>query len=104
MGQLSNRAAVELTMEGFGRMFCLAGIGGHLSGFVRSAKDVPEMIAIDGCEIGCARSILEHAGIPLKKYLVITELGITKNHDFDLKEEDIARVKSAVKEACKGNN
>jgi uncharacterized metal-binding protein len=28
VGQLSNQAAVELTQEGFGKMFCLAGIGG----------------------------------------------------------------------------
>ena len=41
VGQLSNQAAVELTREGFGKMFCLAGIGGQLSGFVQSARDVP---------------------------------------------------------------
>ena len=29
VGQLSNQAAIELTHEGFGKMFCLAGIGGH---------------------------------------------------------------------------
>ncbi len=34
VGQLSNQAAVELTQEGFGKLFCLAGIGAHLSGFV----------------------------------------------------------------------
>jgi uncharacterized metal-binding protein len=45
VGQLSNQAAVELTLEGFGKMFCLAGIGGQLSGFVQSAKDVPVMVA-----------------------------------------------------------
>ena len=38
-------------------MFCLAGVGGHLGGFVQSARDVPDMVAIDGCEIGCARAI-----------------------------------------------
>ena len=26
VGQLSNQAAIELTQEGFGKMFCLAGI------------------------------------------------------------------------------
>ncbi|PIP45270.1 MAG: zinc-binding protein, partial [Deltaproteobacteria bacterium CG23_combo_of_CG06-09_8_20_14_all_51_20] len=45
VGQLANQAAAELTQEGFGKMFCLAGIGGHLSGFVQSAKDVPAMVA-----------------------------------------------------------
>jgi uncharacterized metal-binding protein len=40
VGQMVNRAAFELTQEGFGKMFCLAGIGGHLSEFVQSARDV----------------------------------------------------------------
>nr|MBC8362822.1 putative zinc-binding protein [Candidatus Desulfatibia profunda] len=100
VGQLSNQAAIELTQEGFGKMFCLAGIGGHLGGFVQSAKDVPTMVAIDGCEIGCAKAILEHAQVPIKKYLVLTDLGIEKNKDFNLKAEDIQKVKAAVKSAC----
>ncbi len=44
VGQLSNRAAVELTQEEVGKMFCLAGIGGQLSGFVQSAKDEPTRV------------------------------------------------------------
>ena len=35
VGQLSNQAAVELTREAFGKMYCLAGVGALLSGFVR---------------------------------------------------------------------
>lgn len=101
VGQLSNRAAVELTQEGFGKMFCLAGIGGNLSGFVQSAKDVPKMIAIDGCEVACAKATLEQAGVPLKDYIVLTSIGIEKNKDFDLKHVDVCRVKEAVKKACK---
>ncbi|SPD74571.1 conserved hypothetical protein [uncultured Desulfobacterium sp.] len=101
VGQLSNQAAVELTREGYGKMFCLAGIGGHLSGFVQSAKDVPQLILVDGCAIGCGKAILEQAEIPLKDYLVITELGIEKSKDFNLKKEDIRKVKEAVKENCR---
>ncbi|MBW2097191.1 MAG: putative zinc-binding protein [Deltaproteobacteria bacterium] len=89
VGQLANQAAVELTQEGFGKIFCLAGIGGHLSGFVQSARDVPQMVAIDG-----------HAEIPLKGYLVLTELGIEKNKDFKLGREEIEKVKAAAKEAA----
>jgi uncharacterized metal-binding protein len=68
VGQLSNQAAVELTQEGFGKMFCLAGTGGKLSGFVQSAKDVPVMVAIDGCQVGCAKAILENAQVPMKNH------------------------------------
>ncbi len=102
VGQISNQAAVELTQEGFRKMFCLASVGGHLSGFVRSAKDVPEMVAIDGCEIGCTTAILTHADVPIKGYLVLTGLGIEKNKDFNLKREDIDKAKEAVKKSCEG--
>ena len=97
VGQLSNQAAVELTQEGFGKMFCLVGIGGKLSGFVQSAKDVPVMVAIDGCQVGCAKAILENARVPMKHYLVITDEGIEKNKNFNLERADIDRVKAAVK-------
>ena len=100
VGQLSNQAAIELTQEGFGKMFCLAGIGGHLGGFVQSDKDVPAMVAIDGCEVGCTKAILEHAEIPTKNYLVLTELGIKKNKDFNLRDEDIQKVKASIKSVC----
>ena len=103
VGQLTNQAAIELTQEGFGNMFCLAGIGGHLSGFVQSAKDVPQMMLIDGCDIGCGKAALEHAEVPLKNYLVVTDMGIEKNKDFNLKKDDIKRVKEAVKEKCLQN-
>lgn len=103
VGQLSNQAAVELTREGFGKMSCLAGIGGRLGGFIQSAKDTPEMVVIDGCSVGCARAVLEHTEIPLKNYLVVTDLGIKKNKDFNLKDEDIRKVKDAARACCKGN-
>ena len=104
VGQLSNQAAVELTQEGFGKMFCLAGIGGLLSGFVRSAKDVPEMVAIDGCQMGCAKAILRNARVPLNRYLVITDEGIDKNKNLNLERADIDCVKAAVKRVVSQSN
>ena len=104
VGQLTNQAAVELTQEGFGKMFCLAGIGGRLSGFVQSAKDVPFMVAIDGCQVGCAKAILNQAQMPLKHYLVLTEEGIEKNKNLHLERSDIDRVKAAVKRVVNAAN
>lgn len=97
VGQLSNQAAIELTQEGYGKMFCLAGIGGQLSGFVQSARDVPNLVAIDGCQVGCAKAILDQAGIAPSRYIVLTDNpGIEKNKNFDLKRDEIDQVKSAV--------
>jgi len=101
VGQLSNQAAVELTQKRFGKMFCLAGIGGQLSGFVKSAKVVPVMVAIDGCQVACAKEILEQAQIPLNSYVVITDEGIEKNKNLNLQRDEIDRVKAAVKRAVR---
>jgi uncharacterized metal-binding protein len=97
VGQLANQAAVELTREGFGKMFCLAGVGGHISGLVQSAKDAPQMLVIDGCDIGCSKAILQHADVTLNNYIILTELGIGKNKDFNLKKEDIDKVKDVCR-------
>jgi uncharacterized metal-binding protein len=104
VGLLSNRAAVELTQEGFGKMFCLAGIGGNLSGFIQSAKDVPAMVAIDGCAVGCAKAILANAQVPNPNYLVLTDLGIEKNKNFNLDAADVQTVKDAVKKMFAGTS
>jgi uncharacterized metal-binding protein len=97
VGQLSNQAAVELTQEGFGKLSCLAGVDAHLSGFVQSARDIDNLVVIDGCEVGCAKGVLEQAEVPLRGYLVITGLGIEKNKDLNLKQEEVNRVKEAVR-------
>jgi len=100
VGQLSNQAAVELTQEGFAKMFCLAGIGGHLNGFVQSAKGIPEVVLIDGCEQGCGKAIFEHLDIPLVRHVVITRVGIEKNKDFNLKQNDLDNVKHSIRQVC----
>jgi len=98
VGQLTNQAAIELTKEGWGKMFCLAGVGAHLTGFVQSVKDNPDVVVLDGCEIGCSKAIFEHLNLPIRNYIVVTkDMQIEKNHEFDLKREEIDRLKEMVK-------
>lgn len=104
VGQLSNQAAVELTREGFGQMFCLAAIGAHLPKFVNYAQKVPSMVAIDGCSLGCIRAILEHAEVPLRSYIVLTELGFEKTMNSNLDNADIEKVKQAVRDGVTGSD
>jgi len=97
VGQMSHQAVVELAQEGFGKFFCLAGIGAHLNKFVEAAKNNPETIVIDGCPVGCAKRIAEHAEIPIAKYMMVTKLGFEKNYTLKIKEEEVEKVKLAVR-------
>ncbi len=100
VGQISNQAGIDLTREGYGNMFCLAGIGGSLKGFVNSAKGTEKVVAVDGCDVGCAKAILEKNGIEDKYHVVITDLGIEKNKNFDLNPADLVKVKEKIKETA----
>ncbi|HOK39740.1 MAG TPA: putative zinc-binding protein [bacterium] len=87
VGQISNNVMIELDKKGIGSSFCLAGVGGNLSGFIQSAKSAKNIL-IDGCPLACGLAIFKNHNIQPYKYFVITELGIKKNHNFDkLKEE-----------------
>jgi uncharacterized metal-binding protein len=92
VGQIANQAAVRLAQEGIGRYFCLAGIGGHVSGMIESTKAGKRLIAIDGCPVGCAKKTLEHTGFNIAEYVQVTELGIEKNHNLNLNFSDVEKV------------
>ena len=92
VGQIANQAAVRLAQEGVGRYFCLAGIGGHVSGMIESTKAGKMLIAIDGCSVGCAKKTLEHTGFIINEYVQVTDLGIEKNHDLNILAPDINKV------------
>ena len=92
MGQIANQAAVRLAQERIGRYFCLAGIGGHVSGMIESTKAGEMLIAIDGCPVGCAKKTLEHTGFDIDEYVQVTDLGIEKNHDLNIFAPDVDKV------------
>lgn len=104
VGQIANQAALELRAEGYGRMYCIVGIGAHIQPMVQSARDVDRIVAIDGCDVCCARKLLEHLEIRPHQHVIVTQLGIEKNYDITWPAEQVAAVKKAIRgpEAAKG--
>lgn len=96
VGQITNQAAVELTKAKTGKMYFLAGVGGHIESFTDSSREARNVV-IDGCPVSCAKKIFEHAEIPISEYIVVTELDIKKNPNLDPEEKDIERVCCEVK-------
>ena len=79
VGEISDRAARSLTAQGLGKMYCLAGIGGNISGMVASAKGADQILVIDGCGLDCARKTLEEKGINDFLHLRVTDQGLEKS-------------------------
>jgi uncharacterized metal-binding protein len=88
-GQIANQAAVSLDTLGVGRIYCLAGIGAHIDGMVESARVAKRLVALDGCQVACAKKTIEHAGLTVTDWICVTDEGINKSHDLLLEQTDI---------------
>lgn len=98
VGQISNQAALELSKEKVGGFFCLAGVGAHIKGMVKSGKEADLIVAIDGCPVQCAAKTLQHAEIEPAIQVIVTELGIEKSHEIAFDEKVCLKVVEKVKE------
>jgi len=98
VGQLSNRIAIELEKQGIGNLMCTAGIGARAPGLMKSAEASDRIIAINGCPVNCASKTLELAGFKVDRQIVISELGIKKSKEKDLKDQEVADTLGKVME------
>ena len=101
-GQIANQVAVQLTEQGIGTIYCLAGIGAHESVMIDTTKAARRTVAIDGCSTACAKKTIEHAGLTVTDWICVTEEGITKTHQFTLVPQEIELIAQRVKEALLG--
>jgi len=91
VGAISDQAARKLTADGVGKMFCLAGIGGRVSGIMKTTEAADRILAIDGCSLDCVKQSLEVAGFGDFEHMRVTDLGMEKGK-APLTEETIGRV------------
>ena len=77
VGGIADQVSRKITMEGLGRMYCLAGIGGHVEGILENTNQAEEIFTIDGCPVACATKALEHVGFR-PRAINLRELGFAK--------------------------
>lgn len=78
VGAIADRAARKLTLQGTGKMFCLAGVGGRVPGIMKTTQGAEQVLAIDGCPLNCVRNCLEQAGITGFSHLQLAGIGMEK--------------------------
>jgi len=97
VGQIADQAARKMTKSGAGKMFCLAGIGGRVSGIMKTTESAEKILAIDGCQLNCAKNTLEQAGFNEFRHLQVADTGLEKGKS-PATEENIAKVVNRGKE------
>ncbi len=91
VGELADQTARKLTRDGKGKMFCLAGIGGRVSGIIKSTEAAASILAIDGCALDCTKKTLEEAGFTRVNHLRLTDLGFEKGNT-EVDSDSIAQI------------
>lgn len=96
VGAIADRAARKLTADGAGKMYCLAGIGGRVSGILKTTQEAEKILAIDGCPLDCTKLSLEEAGFTQFKHMDVTDLGLKKGKSPASNENIAAVVQAAL--------
>ncbi len=78
VGELSDQVSRRLTQKGVGKMYCLAGIGGSVSGIIATTEAAEKILALDGCPLDCAKKTLEEKGFKEFIHLRMSDLGLIK--------------------------
>ncbi|PWR70945.1 putative zinc-binding protein [Methanospirillum lacunae] len=95
-GQISNAAAIQLDEESYGGYACTALLASS-EALAKRAKEVDEVVAIDGCGMHCAKKIAEAGGVPVHQHLVITDLGVEKKSgDRSFTPDQVEAIASAA--------
>ncbi len=77
-GAISDLAARQMTSQGMGQMFCMAGIGGKIEPILKKTREADALIAIDGCGLDCTKRSLEEAGFDGFHHIRVTDMGLEK--------------------------
>lgn len=78
VGEIADQAVRLASKNGVGKMFCLAGVGGRVSGIVKSTEAAAKIVAVDGCPLNCARKTLEEAGFANFAHIQLGDMGFVK--------------------------
>jgi len=96
VGQLANEGTRRAALEGKVKMACLPGIGIRMETSIQAARNAKRLIVVDGCGMKCGKKMLETAGFAASDHVIVTELGIAKNLELKLNQDDIERVRAAI--------
>lgn len=97
VGELADKSSREMNKSYVGSMYCLAGIGGNVSGIIKSTEAASKILAIDGCPVCCTKKTLEEKGFLYFKHLNLNDLGFVKGQT-EVNEENINKVIDASKD------
>jgi uncharacterized metal-binding protein len=99
-GQITNEAAIVLSDEGFGQYYCTALLATNPEIIQNRMQGAEKIIAIDGCNMACAKKIALKAELTVHHHIIVTDLGIEKKKGRTYSSKQIKCITDAIYEGC----
>lgn len=99
VAEIADHVARQLTAEGLGQMFCLAGLGAGIPNMIQTAKDADLNLVLDGCPLDCARLIFQKLGLTNVKIIRVTDHGIEKAKGVKITDEQVQKIVAEARQA-----
>lgn len=96
--EIADQAVRQVHRSGAAKMYCLAGIGGHIEQIISTTRAAKSIVAVDGCPVDCVKRTLEHAGFKDFAHIRVTDLGMEKGKSA-VTPERIETVAARVRES-----
>jgi len=86
--QMANHLAIRLDRDALAEMSCIAGVGGGVTGLVKTARSGRPIVALDGCVLACAKACLAREGLTPDRHVILADHGVKKRKhaDFDAQQ------------------
>ena len=89
---MANWLAIRLDRDGAAEMSCIAGVGGGVTGLVRTAQSGRPVLALDGCVLACTAACLAQAGVIADIHLLLSDYGVKKRRHADFDQTQAAEI------------
>lgn len=89
---MANQMALWLDREGVAEMSCIAGVGGGVTGLVRTAQSGRAILALDGCVLACVSACLAQAGVVADEHVLLSDLGVKKRKHANFDQDEAREV------------
>ncbi|HEY6871274.1 MAG TPA: putative zinc-binding protein [Geobacteraceae bacterium] len=79
VGEVADQVSRRLRKDGFAtaKASCIVGLGAGITSFIEAAKAADRVITVDGCEIVCAKTLVENMGLE-PQAIILTKMGLEK--------------------------
>lgn len=88
VAQLANDLALILNRKNLAEMSSIAGIGGNITKFIKTAQSGRSILAIDGCPLNCVKQCLATINVVPTWHIEFTKFGLKKraHEDYPVKD------------------